>query len=207
MSDDTVQYIKKGIKDELMSMHDVVYQAEDCISLLQNGFIYNTTLFLKDCRAKAMAMKKECARLGEKVIEGFNENPDVKPYLSIPGHLSSIGENTGKLSELIEQKIRENILFSDKAVRETIFLLQRLVEILRTTSDIILARNTFLSMYIQESQVGVGKMAGEYATLHEERLVKGVCLPAASALYINMLENIKSIAWHSKEIAVKLAGL
>jgi Na+/phosphate symporter len=87
---------------------------------------------------------------------------------------------------------------------EMTFLLQRLDEILRPTTEIIFERNTLLSMYIQESQASVGKMAGEYATLHEERLIKGVCFPAASSLYINMLDSVKGIAWHSKEIAVKL---
>ena len=118
-----------------------------------------------------------------------------------------IVENLEKLSEIIDKKIRDNILFSDRAVKETVFLLQRLIEILSPTGDIILARNTFLSMYIEESQEGVGKMAREYATFHEERLIQGVCLPVSSSLYVNMLNAIKNIAWHAKEIAVKLAGL
>jgi hypothetical protein len=64
-----------------------------------------------------------------------------------------------------------------------------------------------MSMYVEESQAGVGKMAIEYATLHEERLIKGVCLPIASSLYLTMLNAIKSIAWNAKEIAIGLAGL
>ena len=115
-------------------------------------------------------------------------------------------ENIDKLSKLIDKKIRENILFSDKAVNETIFLLQRLIEILRPTADIILARNTFLRMYILESQVSVEKMATDYATLHEDQLITGDCTPAASSLYLKMLDAIKNIAWYTKEIAIKLAG-
>jgi hypothetical protein len=52
---------------------------------------------------------------------------------------------------------------------------------------------------------GVIRRAIEYATLHEERLIEGSCLPVASAIYIYMLDIIKSIAWHAKEIALKLA--
>jgi len=40
--------------------------------------------------------------------------------------------------------------------------------------------------------------------LHEERLIRGECLPIASSLFIGMLEAIKSIAWHTKEITTKL---
>ena len=49
-----------------------------------------------------------------------------------------------------------------------------------------------------------GPVLAEYATLHEERLIEGLCLPVASSLYINMLDSIKNIAWHAKEIATKL---
>lgn len=192
-------------KDALMILHEMGNNAEDCISLLQTAFIYNTSILLKDCKVKIENIKKEEARITEKVTEIISDNPDLKPYVSIPGHLLRIGEDIKKLSELIDKKIRENILFSDKAVNEMTFLLQRLIEILLSTSAIILARNKFLSMYVHESQAGMEKMAVEYATLHEERLIQGVCLPVAAPLYISMLDAIKSIAWHSKEIASRLA--
>jgi Na+/phosphate symporter len=174
---------------------------------LQYAFIYHNAKLLKECTVKIAALKKSGASLTGDIEQAVRDNPDMKPYAPIPAHISRIGNDIEKLSECIDKKISENILFSDKAVKETIFLLQRLNEILTPTADIVLARNTFLSMYVEESQVGVGKMAIEYATLHEERLIKGVCLQVASSLYITMLDAIKSIAWQAKEIAIGLAGL
>jgi Na+/phosphate symporter len=110
----------------------------------------------------------------------------------------------GKLSELIYEKIQKRILFSDKAIEEITFLLQRLIDLLRPASDIILARNEILGNYVLESQADIARRTLEYTTLHEERLISGVCSPIASPLFISMLENIKSIAWHAKEIASKL---
>ncbi len=102
--------------------------------------------------------------------------------------------------------VKEKVLFSDRAIEEVTYLLQRLTDILRPTSDIILARNAILGKYVNESEAGVVKRALEYATLHEERLIEGLCIPFASLLYINMLDEIKNIAWHAKEIATKLAS-
>jgi Na+/phosphate symporter len=201
-----MHYKKDGVKEALLTLHEMGDNAMECISLLQNAFIYHKTAPIKDCKEKVAVTKKQEAQISKELTEMVRDNPDLKPYLTVPGHLLGIGENIEKLSELITKKIRENILFSDKAVMEATFLLQRLSEILRPMSDIILARNTFLSMYIQESQASVGKMAGEYATLHEERLIKGICFPAASSLFINMLDAIKNIAWNAKEIGIKLAG-
>ncbi len=197
---------KEDIKDILKSFYEMGSDAEDYISLLQTAFIYNAPLPLKDCKAKVEVIKKKEAQLTKTITEIAANNPDLKPYVSVSIHLLRIWENLERLLELVDKKIRENILFSDKAVYETIFLLQRLVEILRPSSDIILAKNTFLSMYVQESQSSVEKTAAEYATLHENRLITGECLPAVSLLYVNMLDAIKNIAWHTKEIAIKLAG-
>jgi Na+/phosphate symporter len=193
-------------KDIIKSLNEAVSYAEEYVSSMQHAFIYNTALPLKNCEIDTEVIKKEEAELLKLIKKSFADDFDLKPYISVSVHIMMMWESIDKLSKLIEEKISEKILFSDKAVNETIFLLQRLIEILKPTADIILARNTFLKMYIQESQISVDKMATEYATLHEDRLIKGDCLPAASSLYINMLDAIKNIAWHSKDIAIKLAG-
>jgi Na+/phosphate symporter len=186
-----------------VNLHEIVANAEDCISLLQNAFIYHNSKILHECEVKINAIKKDVGQVTERAAL-LGNNPDWTPYMSIPAHTLKIVENIEKLSEHINKKNNEHILFSDKAVSEATWLLQRLIEILSPTSDIILARNTFLTMYIQESQEVVGKMALEYATLHEDRLIKGVCNIASSKLYLGMLDSIKGIAWHAKEVAVKL---
>lgn len=196
--------MKEAVKELLRAMHEMANNAENCISFLQTAFIYNSSKPLKDCRSKVEAIKKAEAQLTKKVAEIARDNNDLKPYISVPVHLLRIGENIEKLTDLMDKKIKDNILFSDKAVTEVTFLLQRLIDILRPTSDMILAKNIILRRYVEESEVGIVRRATEYATLHEERLIEGLCLPVASSLYINMLDAIKNIAWHSKEVAVKL---
>ena len=202
----TVQDTKIGIKDVLMVLHETGNTTEDCISSIQTALIYNTSLPLKDCKAKFDNIKKQEFLLTEKVTDIISNDQSVEQYVTLPGHFSRIASNIEKLNELVDKKNQGNILFSDKAVNEAIFLLQRLIEMLRPATDMILARNIFLSTYVQKSQTGLSKMADEYATLHEERLVTGECNPVASSLYLNMLDQIKSIAWHIKEITVKLAA-
>jgi len=199
-------HAEQGFRNELVILHDMINDAVECIFILQNAYIYHNAKFINEFKIKIAAMKKSGASLTGDMEQTVRDNPDMKPYALIPTQLSLIVNHIEKLSECIDKKNRESILFSDKAVKETIFLLQRLNEILTPTADIVLARNTFLSMYVEESQVGLGKMAAEYATLHEERLIKGVCVPVASSLYITMLDAIKSIAWNAKEITIGLAG-
>jgi hypothetical protein len=193
-------------KEKVLSLYEMANNTGDFISLIQTAFIYNKSKPMQGCKAQAENSMKESDQLSTIITAYAIDDPDLKPYVSVPAHVISVWKNLEKLSELTAQKIEGHILFSDKAADETIYLLQRLIEILRPTSDMILARNTFLSKYIVQSQAGVEKMSKEFATLHEDRLITGECMPKASSIYVKMLEAIKDIAWNAKEIAVKLAG-
>ena len=197
--------INIGIKETLMVLHEMGNNAEECISSIQTALIYNKSLPLDDSREKAESIKKQEVLLTTRLTEIIADDSSAERYVSIPGHLSRIAEDIEKLIDLIDKKIMDRILFSDRADNETMFLLQRLVEILRPATDMILARNIFLCKYVQKSQSDLSKMADEYATLHEERLITGECLPLASSIYISMLDLIKRIAWHAKQITVKLS--
>ncbi len=189
---------------KLTVLHDLTHETAEFISALQTAFIYNTSKPLQEYMTRAEEVRRETGPLSAVIKEAASDDEDVKPYVAVPEHLANIWENLDRLCNLVDKKIREKVLFSDKAVNETIYLLQRLVEILRPAADIILARNTFLSKYVQESQANIECMADEYATLHENRLITGECLPVASSIFVGMLGAIKSIAWHTKEIAVVL---
>jgi Na+/phosphate symporter len=198
--------MREDIKDIVKSIHLLVTFAEDCVSSMQVSFIYNNSSLLEGCEVDTEAIKKiepELTRLSSEIDV---DDLILRPYSSICIHLLKMWEKIDILSKLIDRKIREKVLFPDKSVNETIFLLQRLVEILRPTADIILARNTFLGSYILESQLSLEKMASEYATFYEDRLIKGESQPVVAPLYLEILDAIKSIAWHTKEIAIKLAG-
>lgn len=198
--------MKENVKELMKTMHDMAGEFEECLSLLQAAFIYNSLKPLHECNEIIESVKKNNPGLTDNITDAARDNPDLKPYVPVPAHLFRIAEDIEKLSWIIEKKIKGRILFSEKAVTEVTFLLQRLADILKPASDIILAKNYFLSRYIMESEKGVINRASEYATLHEERLIEGLCLQVASSLYINMLDSIKNIAWNAKEIADKLVG-
>ncbi|PKL49841.1 MAG: hypothetical protein CVV37_07445 [Nitrospira bacterium HGW-Nitrospira-1] len=195
--------MKKEVTELVKKMYDLGIDIEDCIFSLQTAFIYNSSTPLKDCAARTANISSSEGYLTSRIAELAKENPEIAPYISIPGHMLKISESVENLSGLIQKKIKENMLFSDRVAMETCFLLQRLIDMATPMADVILARNRILSYYVQESQKGVMRRAIEYSTFHEERLIEGFQHPA-SLLYIKTLDAIKAIAWHSKEIAMKL---
>jgi hypothetical protein len=121
----TNAYAKKDIKNEVLLLHDMINNAAECLSLLENAFIYHTSELLNECNSNASLMKKEVSQLAKKVKDTGNVDPVLKPYVSVPGHLLKITESIETLSELIDNKNRGKILFSDKAVRESTYIFFR----------------------------------------------------------------------------------
>ncbi len=197
--------MKEETKEILRALHDIGEDLEECLSSLQTAFIYNNTAPLINIREKIDNLKKLTSSIAEQIVTIARDNPHMRHYVTIPTSLLRITENIEKISELISTKIKEDILFSDRAISEITFLFQRLTDIMGPASDLILAPNSILGNYIRESEAGIVRRASDYATQHEERLIEGLCLPKASALYINILDAIKNIAWHCKEIANKIA--
>lgn len=198
--------MKTRTKEILRTLHEIGTDAEDCLSLLQTSFLYQSYHHLLECRAKILHFIEIEPHLTREIAELARDDAEIRPYVIVPGHLARIGDSMEKLAGCIEKMVEDKVLFSGRAIEEVTFLLQRLVEILRPTADLILARNAVVAMYVRESETGVVRRALEYATLHEERLIEGLCIPFASSLYIRMLDEIKNIAWHAKEMAVKLTA-
>jgi hypothetical protein len=193
-------------KELVSRLHDMNRSLEDCMYLLQNAFIYNSSKSLDECGVKAKEIHENEKIFTEEVIAEVKADPDLWVYVSVPGHIERMGDYIEDIIGCIRTKIKEGILFTDKAVSEVIFLNERLQEVLKNTSDIILARNSITREYIKESATEIGRSANDFATMHEERLVEGLCMPKASPLFLHILDALKGIAWHAKEIAEKLTA-
>ncbi len=195
---------KTNVKEDITNLYEIASETGDLISEMQTAFIYNNSKPIEGYKQKINDQCETAMRLTISIRDTAQNNEEMKAYIKVSEHLMKIWSNLGKLFDLIDKKNSQKVLFSDKAVNETTYLLQRLIEILRPSSDIILARNKFLSTYIKESQKSLEKNATDYATLHEDRLITGECVPDASSIYVSMLDAIKSIAWNTKEIAITL---
>jgi hypothetical protein len=133
-------------KKKILSLYEVANNTGDYISLIQTAFVYNTSKPLQGCKEQAENSRKQADQISTIITAYAIDDPYLKPYIPVPAHIINIWESLDKLTELTATKIEGNILFSDEARDETIYLLQRLIEILRPTVDMILARNTFLSI-------------------------------------------------------------
>ncbi len=193
-------------KELIGRLHNMSRSAEDCMYLLQKAFIYDSSKSLDECESKAKEIHESEKVFTKAFIEEVRVDPDLRVYVSVPGHMERIGDYIEDIIGCVRTKIREGILFTDKAVSEVTFLMERLHEVLKNTSDIILARNRIIREYIKESAAEISRSANEFSTMHEERLIEGLCTPKASPLFLDILDALKGISWHTKEIAEKITS-
>lgn len=186
-------------------MHEIGTGTENCMVLLQRAFMRNSLEPLAACREKLAVFKSAEPELMKKTKELARNDETKKEYAAILPHLMGICDDLSELTLPLETKIKERILFSDRAVTEISFLSQNLTELLKATADLILVKNPILLRYVLESETMVAKMATDYATHHEERLIEGLCLAVASPIFLKMLDIFKAIARKAKAIASELS--
>ncbi len=187
--------------DYVKKMRESTNNAGECLDLLQKALSHNSTAPLQNCREKTTHIKKTEAELTGKITQLAQENNTLRVYLSVPLILLRIGGHIDNLTDTFHKKIKDDILFSDRAVSELTILFRQLKEALKSTSDLLVTKNPVLVHHITECEEDVVRKALEFATHHEERLIEGLCLPVASPLYLNILNSIRCIAWDIKEIA------
>jgi Na+/phosphate symporter len=194
---------EKSVKELVSMLYDMNQSALEGVYLLRNALIYNSSKSLEECEDKIKAIIE-----GEKILTpAFAEKTKgtgLRAYALVPGHIERIGHFIENIIRCTRVKIGGGISFSDRAVSEITFLMERLQEVLQNVGDIILARNAIIRDYIKESVAEIGRSADGFETSHGEKLIEGLCTPDAAALFLDILDAIKVISWHAKEIAESL---
>jgi Na+/phosphate symporter len=130
-----------------------------------------------------------------------NQRASVLRLQSVLTHLKVIGDILLELSPPIEQKMKEGILFSDKAVAQANQLFDHLTGILRSILDTLKTDNDFLKRYVLDEGQRLTQACNDFATEHEARLIEGVCLPQAAPLFLALLNGMRTIGQHAVTIA------
>lgn len=120
---------------------------------------------------------------------------------SVLTHLQMMGDNLAELVNPIGKKMKEGILFSDKAVAQANQLFDHLSGILRSVLDTLKTDNEFLKRYVMEEGQRLTQACNDFATEHEARLIEGVCLPQAAPLFLAMLDVMRTMGQRAVNIA------
>lgn len=124
---------------------------------------------------------------------------------SVLKRLQVIADKLGGFAEPLEKKMKDGVLFSEKAVSQTNHLFDHQAGLLRSILDILKTDNDMLKRFVADEGQRLVQKCNDFATEHEARLIEGLCLPQAAPLFLEILDNMRALAQHESDIAQTLA--
>jgi hypothetical protein len=115
--------------------------------------------------------------------------------------MTSVADLLSSVSTMLE----DSVPFTERAMREINSLFEKGVELLECARDALITENRVLVRHVLASGAQYSQLASDYAMAHQQRLVEGVCLPQASAVYLGMLDHLKGVGRHAYRIAEELS--
>lgn len=143
----------------------------------------------------------------EKSSPGQRGKEWAKPYLSMSSSLGRMSYNMDGIVDRLKAMLKDQILFSDRAIKEVNDIFQEAMDLLESLPDLIQTRNKLLAQHIGEQVRSILKIANGYSEDHEERLIQGVCVPKSSPLYLGLIESLRGIIVHILEVSGKIVSL
>lgn len=206
MDEEAVVKIAENLRAET---HAMCRKTVEMLRLTWEGFRKQETEPLQPaetlCR-EVHQREKTLTELVMKKLAGQADLPEADQKLFfIPMHLERIGDNTELLIRAIKTMIQEGIPFSERAMKEINLLFEKTIELVECVQDVIITQNRILIKHILEEGQRYEELANEYAVVHQQRLIEGVCIPKASSVYLAILDDLRGIEWHTRQIAQKLA--
>jgi phosphate:Na+ symporter len=132
------------------------------------------------------------------------ERANVNIYTDVVGDLELIGDYCKDVLERVQIKIQENLLFSEESVKEYEILYHKTEDALSEIVRALKKDDYALIKDVLRHQEHIDSLVDEYRRRHNERLMKGICVPIACNLFINMLDFTAAIYYHTKKIARNL---
>jgi Na+/phosphate symporter len=119
----------------------------------------------------------------------------------LPMHLERIGDNVEFLVRAIHRTIADGVPFSERAITEIDTLFEKIIELVECVRDAIGTENKVLMRHVIEEGRNCERLLSEFALFHQERLIQGLCSPKSSSVYLAILDYLKGIEEHVRQMA------
>ncbi len=160
---------------------------------------------------RVLAAGEEVHRAEKKLTAGLVPGPGGRTTadaekIFVPMHLERIGDNIEAFARAVERQARDGVVFTDRAISEIDRLIEKGLELLEATRDILRTGNRTLVHHVLTDGPCFQATATEFASFHQERLIQGLCLPRASSIYLAMIDYLRGVERHQREIVKKVSG-
>ncbi|MFC1855784.1 hypothetical protein ACFL2A_04520 [Thermodesulfobacteriota bacterium] len=205
---------KKKIESKLRAIEESIYElshkASEALQLTAEGFNLHSKKHLKDAEKLAHEVHAGHVVLTDELLNELENHKEellqIKKLIPIPGHLERVGDCCESIIVVTYTKIKEGTLFSDRAVSEINEIFNNTIELIKSAGDVVLTKNKLLTKHIISETENINNKADDCATMHEERLILGVCNSKSGSMFLDILDSLQNIALHLKKIAISASN-
>jgi Na+/phosphate symporter len=196
----------KTVKDIKKDIYLMLHKTQEMLDLTADAFMKSRPSKLDE----ALEISKEIHRneddLTEALAKMAPENGEARAILTVPSHLEKIATSVERIIDHTRSRIKDGMLFSDKAIQETGTLFKNGESILKKAGDTIVTGNKAGADAVMTESDKMVRMANDFSTAHENRLASGEASPKSSTTYLCILYAFEDLAWHAKETVRKMAA-
>jgi Na+/phosphate symporter len=191
-------------KEVLVEIYNEIKEAKNCLDLAQKALIYNSLRPLSIAEGVMKEMHQKNEFVMDKLKEEVKEQPATSIYIPIPEHLEKIRGHTLSIIAGLKEKVSQGVSFSDEAMSALNFLIEKIIELLNNTSDLVLAKNTVIYGYVKETKNTIAMSTDDYEKRQEKQSAGDKAKAKSLKLFITILDSLKAITLHTGTIAEEL---
>ncbi len=199
--------VSGGIRSVSERIGGMCFEAESILNLCMDGFVKHKVDSINDARKVIPTIRNEGndlrKLLSDKAKEPYVNKELIKSYMSIIGSIEMAVTGLDSTLQHVRYKVSEGISFSDKAVNEVCYLFKETLNILKMAGGTIVTKNEVFMKYVVDKCKNLDKIVKGYEKWHEERLIKGLCQAQAFTVYLNIMDSIMTVVWHTKQAVMR----
>lgn len=180
-------------------------QVVEMLRLCRDAFLRSDPKPLDRARALGEEVHLREKRLTQHVALQLREAPfslgAAEQLKFAPAALERAGDAVEALARCTARIIQEGAAFSEGAISEIRVLFDGATDLVETVGAAITTRNHVLIRHLREDGARLQGQANAYETAHQDRLLRGTCLPRASSIYLAMLDNFREIERYTRRLA------
>jgi Na+/phosphate symporter len=196
------QDLKELRKEIYLAMHKV----REMLEFTQEGFLKNRLSALNQADDLSGEIRAKAEALTAAIAKSASTNDKARSLLVISFHVEELRTSISRIAENSRIRIREGLLFTDKAISEAGALFAKTNEMLKNTAESAVTGSQTTVMNTLAESESLEHMTSAFATAHEQRLITGECQQRASTIYLSILYAFEDLRVHLKNAARKLSA-
>ena len=184
----------EGLRNGVLEMCS---HAVEMLRLAREAFQQYSAGTLQDLSDIGRHLHHHEKRLTDHVAMQLREDPTslgaAEHLAFVPAALERIGDSVEALARCIGVLQRDDIPFSERGHLEILSLFGRSIDLVECVASALSLNRPDVLATIRESGEKLQAYSDEIAITHQDRLIRGVCKPRASSVFLSMLDSFREI--------------